>query len=524
MQIHSLKLHSVTVIAESWRQTFQGDSARRDDVAVEVRENGSVALSADSTPVLFLRLRFDHPFHAETQFLGDAWERSYGDLQWRGMDPSRYMPWYFLASARGVTEGIGVKVNPAALALWTADPDGATLWLDVRCGSDGVVLGGRTLEAATVCHASYAGVSEFDAACAFCAVLSPAPILPKFPVYGGNNWYYAYGKSSRKEIIGDCGVIASFAEGLENRPFMVVDDGWELAGGNGVDHTPWSEGCAAFPDMPSLAAEMASHGVRPGIWCRPLFNVDPSLPAEWRISARGPEYLDPSHPEVLKLVSRDIKRISDWGFRLIKHDFTTFDVFGLWGFQIVGVPAQRGYIHLFDRSKTSAEIIANLYRAIRDAAGPETLILGCNTIGHIGAGLMHIARIGDDTSGRIWERTRRMGVNTLAFRLCQHRHFFDADADCVGFRGDFPMELDMQWAELLAKSSTAFFASIKPGIATPAEEAALREIFAIASTQKIKAEPLDWMRTTTPQEWSFDGVRRTFNWQGPDGETPDFAE
>ena len=39
------------------------------------------------------------------------------------------------------------------------------------------------------------------------------------------------------------------------------------------------------------------------------------------------------------------------------------------------------------------------------------------------------------TSGVEWERTRNMGVNTLAFRLPQHRAFFDMDADCVGITG-----------------------------------------------------------------------------------------
>ncbi|MGI6496391.1 MAG: hypothetical protein ACOX5G_09970 [Kiritimatiellia bacterium] len=519
-----MKIHSITLVTDAWRQTFQGAAGRRDDVAAELRADGSVALSAGATPVRFLRLRFDHPFFADTLFLGDAWERSYGDLQWRGMDPSRYLPWYFFARARGITEGIGVKVNPGALAVWTADPDGATLWLDVRSGSDGVVLDGRTLEAATVVHASYPGVPPFDAACRFCSTLSPAPLLPPFPVYGSNNWYYAYGKSSRTQILADCRTVAGYTEGLENRPFMVVDDGWQIAAGDGPDRTPWREGCAAFPDIPSLPAEMASHGVRPGIWCRPLWNPDPSLPDEWRIGGRGGESLDPSRPDVLDIVARDIRRISDWGFRLIKHDFTTFDIFGRWGFEMSDVPAPRDLVHLADRSRTSAETIASLYRTIRDAAGPGTLVLGCNTIGHLGAGLMHLARIGDDTSGRIWERTRRMGVNALAFRLCQHNRFFAADPDCVGIRGDIPMELNLQWAELVAKSSTVFFASVKPGICTPAEDDAIRGLFALASTQEIAAEPLDWLTTTTPEQWSFDGVRRRFHWQGPDGETPDFAE
>ena len=50
---------------------------------------------------------------------------------------------------------------------------------------------------------------------------------------------------------------------------------------------------------------------------------------------------------------------------------------------------------------------------------------------------LDLNRTGDDTSGRIWERTKRMGVNTLAFRLPQHNTFYHIDADCVGiFRKD----------------------------------------------------------------------------------------
>ena len=71
-----------------------------------------------------------------------------------------------------------------------------------------------------------------------------------------------------------------------------------------------------------------------------------------------------------------------------------------------------------------------LYAAIREAAGPS-VVIGCNTIGHLGAGFFELQRTGDDTSGREWERTRKMGVNTMAFRLPQHGTFFAADADCA---------------------------------------------------------------------------------------------
>jgi hypothetical protein len=47
-------------------------------------------------------------------------------------------------------------------------------------------------------------------------------------------------------------------------------------------------------------------------------------------------------------------------------------------------------------------------------------------VGHLAAGLTHAQRTGDDTLGRAWDRTRRVGVNTLPFHpeqvAEQHRH------------------------------------------------------------------------------------------------------
>lgn len=60
----------------------------------------------------------------------------------------------------------------------------------------------------------------------------------------------------------------------------------------------------------------------------------------------------------------------------------------------------------FDRSRTTAEIILRMYEVILESAG-DMVIMGCNTLSHLCAGLVHINRTGDDTSGREWERTRR---------------------------------------------------------------------------------------------------------------------
>ena len=127
-------------------------------------------------------------------------------------------------------------------------------------------------------------------------------------------------------------------------------------------------------------------------------------------------------------------------------------------------PTEDGW-HFYDTSKTSAEIVTGLYQAIYETAKKHhTLIMGCNTIGHLGAGLMQLQRTGDDTSGITWERTKKMGVNTLAFCLPQHGTFFDIDADCVGIMGPIPWSLNRQWADVVAESGTSLFVSAKPGV------------------------------------------------------------
>jgi hypothetical protein len=91
-------------------------------------------------------LRWETNFPGDTIFLGDAWERSYDDLQWRFLKPERIMPWSFAAhqEASGRTFTVGVKTQPTALCFWTVDVVGIFLWLDFRNG--GAPGGGETLD------------------------------------------------------------------------------------------------------------------------------------------------------------------------------------------------------------------------------------------------------------------------------------------------------------------------------------------------------------------------------------------
>lgn len=486
---------------------WENDNYNLDDINVKLNQDNehlAIFLTAQTSKVKWIKLRWNNlSWDKNVRFLGDAWERGYGDMEWKGMNPNRFMPWYFCAKSEAKSICYGVKVRPSAMCFWQVDSLGMTLFLDVRCGGSGVNLKGRVIKLADVIACEMRDCTSFEAMQEFCGQMCEDPILPKYPVYGSNNWYYAYGKSSESEILADCDYILNLTKDIENKPYMVIDDCWqEHHRLNEYNGGPWTKGNEKFPDMKALAEKLVQKGVRPGIWVRLLLNEDENIKNEWRLSHNN--CIDPTNPEALNYIKEDIKRICNWGYTLIKHDFSTFDLFGKWGFQMSPLVTDDGW-HFYDDSLTSAEVVKLLYKAILDASveasNGEALILGCNTIGHLGAGYMHINRTGDDTSGVIWERTRFMGVNTLAFRLPQHGKFYEIDADCVGIDGGISWSMNKQWADVLAQSGTPLFISVRPNILDETEKQELHEILKEASKQEHHVIPVDWEETTCPEHW-----------------------
>lgn len=486
---------------------WENDDYNLDDINVKLNQDNehlAIFLTAQTSKVKWIKLRWNNlSWDKNVRFLGDVWERGYGDMEWKGMNPNRFMPWYFCAKSEAKSICYGVKVRPSAMCFWQVDYLGMTLFLDVRCGGSGVNLKGRVIKLADVIACEMRDCTSFEAMQEFCGQMCEDPILPKYPVYGSNNWYYAYGKSSESEILADCDYILNLTKDIENKPYMVIDDCWqEHHRLNEYNGGPWTKGNEKFPDMKALAEKLVQKGVRPGIWVRLLLNEDENIKNEWRLSHNN--CIDPTNPEALNYIKEDIKRICNWGYTLIKHDFSTFDLFGKWGFQMSPLVTDDGW-HFYDDSLTSAEVVKLLYKAILDASveasNGETLILGCNTVGHLGAGYMHINRTGDDTSGVIWERTRFMGVNTLAFRLPQHGKFYEIDADCVGIDGGISWSMNKQWADVLAQSGTPLFISVRPNILDETEKQELHEILKVASKQEHHVIPVDWEETTCPEHW-----------------------
>lgn len=532
----------ITVFTEKEKYTFDhADVCRVEDIKVDAsldNDSLNIKLTADTSAVTYLRLRWTFT-EAEkrsenVKIFGDDWERTYGTSEWRGVSAQRCMPWVCAVSNGSdsnldytgrYTECYGVKVRPNAMCFWQYETSGVILWLDVRCGGMGVLLGGRELDVCDVVFGNYRDMSAFDALKYHYGVLCTDPLPVDHKVYGTNNWYFAYGKSSHDDILRDTRSLVERCKGLDNKPYMVIDDCWEA---NRID-APWDVLSEGFYDMKLLASQIKELGARPGLWVRPLADMKKSTrftDAQYRMP-NNDEILDPSHPEILEYVKETISMmVNDWGFDFIKHDFTTWDIFNFWAFERPAALAADGW-HFYDRTKTSAEIVVNLYRTIYEATEGKALIDGCNVLGHLAAGLQHIQRVGDDTSGLVWERTRNYGVNTLAFRLPQHGTMYIADADCIGITDRIDWKMNSEWLRALSASGTPMFISPDPKALDDEIIGEMIEAYARNSVQEDVMIPLDWMENVCPDRWLLNGEEVTFNWYpdvGVESFVPKFGE
>ncbi|MFI5159470.1 MAG: hypothetical protein ACHQF4_11435, partial [Sphingobacteriales bacterium] len=430
---------------------------------------------------------------------------------------SRKLPWYLIQHNGAATTCFGVKTGCNTICYWQVGNGKMQLTMDACNGGSGVMLGDRVLHAADIIATkNNPGENTFATAHRFCGLMCPNPRLPRQPVYGINDWYFAYGNSSYDLIIQHTTLLADLATDTNNRPFSVVDDGWSAYTNKEKGYrNDYSQPNDKFMDMHKLAVNINQLGMRAGLWTRPLSStpntyqklLSPAIPGRDDINLPT---LDPTIDENLDYIKSNITLYRQWGYELVKHDFSSYDIFGRWGATMADGLTVPGW-QFNDNSKTNAEIILNLYQSIREAAG-DMYLIGCNTMSHLSAGIFEMNRIGDDTSGNEWARTRKMGVNTLGFRMVQHNKFYAVDGDCVGLTTKVPWNKNKQWMTLLAESSAPLVISAQPDALGAEQKEHIKHCFSLAARPQPIGEPLDWLTNQWPQKWKLDGAVKEFDW------------
>src|SRR5215470_6799956 len=80
--------------------------------------NLQIHVSTANTALTHVHVRWNVAVDSRLRFLGDHWERSYGDLSWRAMTPERVLPWYFATYDGAALHAYGVEAGAGAMCFW----------------------------------------------------------------------------------------------------------------------------------------------------------------------------------------------------------------------------------------------------------------------------------------------------------------------------------------------------------------------------------------------------------------------
>ncbi len=298
------------------------------------------------------------------------------------------------------------------------------------------------------------------------------PSVERIPV-GWCSWYHYYQNISESLITDNLHTAAEIRPDLPLN-LIQIDDGFEAQVGD------WLELKDSFPGgMSQLAQKIQGTGFTPGLWLAP-FIVHPKahLAAhhpDWLLrDARGrpvnagfiwntfTQALDLTHPGALEYARQVIRTaVADWGYPYLKLDF-------LYAAALAG--------QYQDATQTRAQVLRHSLQALREEAGPDTMLLGCGCPLGSALGLFDAMRISSDVSPDWHPRyfntnlffkpepdfpSARNAIHNTLTRAPLHRRWWINDPDCLLVRPDSRLTLDEvhTLASVVAMSGGSLFIS-----------------------------------------------------------------
>jgi hypothetical protein len=377
----------------------------------------------------------------------------------------------FIAAAEpetraGVVAGWITNERGSGIAL--CKPSGQTLTVSGRCeyGKLGIAPG-QTVQGETFAIGRFddclIGLETYADAIAKIHQVKLKPIPS-----GYCTWYSRpHGGAADEKSLAQ---LADFAKDkLTKFGFDVVqiDDKWQVSRRDFTDFNPKGP----YPGgMKPTADRLRAGGLTAGLWFIP-FGWDPKRPvfeghqdyfvhrpdgSLYEVKWAG-TCLDMTHPGARELLRTSVSRMTrDWGYKYLKID-------GLWTGLAVEIlypqptvrPDKLGEAVFHDKSKANVDAYRDGLKLVREAAGDDVFILGCNVAQNIrtlGAsfGLVDAMRVGRDI-GASWEKilpSMEMGARLYFF----HGRVWHNDPDCLMLREPLTIEQARAWGSWIALS------------------------------------------------------------------------
>jgi len=260
-------------------------------------------------------------------------------------------------------------------------------------------------------------------------VSGPRPIPPVWC-----SWYQYHSDVTEGDVLVNLEAMGSLRVPVD---IVQIDDGYQAVPGD------WLMPSGRFRDLPGLVRRITGTGRRAGIWIAPmLVGRSSSLYAahpDWVVRDREtgePVYagnvcrdactaLDLTRPQAAGYLGEVLSAMRGWGIDYFKIDFCYAGACeGVRRDDVSGVQAYRQGL-----------------RVIRDAIGPEALLVGCGapilpSVGHLDAMRVgpDIAASYDPPGGDPTVPAQRNAARNVVARAWQHGRFWVNDPDCLMLR------------------------------------------------------------------------------------------
>lgn len=303
------------------------------------------------------------------------------------------------------------------------------------------------------------------------------------------SWYQYYSAATEADILTNLTAMDALRVPVG---VVQIDDGYQACPGD------WLTATARYPDLPGLIGRIRDTGRRAGLWMAPwLVGRSSRLLAahpDWVVRDTGtgePVYagtvvrdsctaLDLTHPDAAEYLRGVLTTMRGWGVDYFKIDFCYAGSYeGGRHADVTGVEAYRLGLRL-----------------IREAIGPDALLVACGAPILPSARLVDAMRVGPDIAVDYEPPgqhptlpSQRNAARNVIARAWQHGRFWVNDPDCLILRPQMQRRSD--WATVVAR-----YAGLR------ASGDALRQLDAwgLETTRRLLTpSPVDPIETVDPQ-------------------------